>query len=141
MYFTHRFPLTSHIRGHMLSSEMALLHLSTYTQCVDTQKNKIDGSGQNPIDVHVPSYIVIFPAWPIFYKVSKENLWLFPLQPMNHSWVLTLQPTHTWSRLEFTGFPYEIHVSLCDLQVLIVVNTLIQTKKYINKFSRGHLGS
>ena len=31
---------------------MAILHLSTDTQCVGTQKDKMDGSGQNPIDVH-----------------------------------------------------------------------------------------
>ena len=50
----------------MLSYEMALLCLSTDTQCVDTQKDTMDWSGQNPMDVHVPSYILIFPALPIF---------------------------------------------------------------------------
>ena len=95
MYFNHWLPLTSHIRGNLLSYEMALLHLSSDTQCVGTKKDKMDGSGQNPIDVHVPSYIFIFPARLIFYKVIKDNLRLFPLQPANHSQLLTLQPVNT----------------------------------------------
>ena len=52
---------------------MALLRLSADTQCVGTQNEKMDGSGQNPIDVHVPSYILIMPTLPILYKVIKEN--------------------------------------------------------------------
>ena len=38
MYFGHLFPLTSHIRGHLLSSKMALLHLSADIHHVGTQK-------------------------------------------------------------------------------------------------------
>ena len=39
MYFSHRFPLTSHIRGHLLSTQMALLHLSANILYVGTQKD------------------------------------------------------------------------------------------------------
>ena len=39
MYFGHRFPLTSHIRGHLLSTQMALLHLSVNISYVGTQKD------------------------------------------------------------------------------------------------------
>ena len=39
MYFDHRFPLTSHIRGHMLSTQMALLLLSANIPYVGTQKD------------------------------------------------------------------------------------------------------
>ena len=60
-----------------------------------TQKDKMDGSGQIPIDVHVPSYIIIMPALPIFYRVIKDNSRLFSLQPTNHLRVLTLQPANT----------------------------------------------
>ena len=42
IYFGHHFPLTSHIRGNLLSSEMALLRPSSDTQCVDTQKDTMD---------------------------------------------------------------------------------------------------
>ena len=41
MYFGHRFPLTSHIRGHLLSSKMALLCLSDDIPHVGTQKDKL----------------------------------------------------------------------------------------------------
>ena len=39
MYFGHHFPLTSHIRGHLLSTQMALLRLSADIPYVGTQKN------------------------------------------------------------------------------------------------------
>ena len=39
MYFIHHFPLTSHIRGHLLSAKMALLHLSDGIHYVGTQKD------------------------------------------------------------------------------------------------------
>ena len=42
MYFGHRFPLISHIRGHLLSCKMALLHPSIDIQYVETQKEKLD---------------------------------------------------------------------------------------------------
>ena len=40
MYLVHRFPLTSHIRGHLLSAKMALLHSSIGIPHVGTQKDK-----------------------------------------------------------------------------------------------------
>ena len=55
----------------VLSGEMELLHLITDTICVGTQKDKTDGSGQILIDVHVPSYIDTFLAWPIFYNMIR----------------------------------------------------------------------
>ena len=39
MYFDHRFPLTSHIRGHLLSTQMALLRLSADISYVGAQKD------------------------------------------------------------------------------------------------------
>ena len=42
MYFSHRFPLNSYIRGHLLYYEMALLHLSTDTKCVSTENDNVD---------------------------------------------------------------------------------------------------
>ena len=39
MYFGHCFPLSSHIRGHMLSTQMALLFLSVEIPYVSTQKD------------------------------------------------------------------------------------------------------
>ena len=39
MYFSHCFPLTSHIRGHLLSTQMALLHPSANIPYVGTQKD------------------------------------------------------------------------------------------------------
>ena len=41
MYFSHCFPLTSHIRGHLLSAQMALLCSSTKILHVGTQKDKL----------------------------------------------------------------------------------------------------
>ena len=73
---------------------MALLRLSTDTQCVGTQKDKMDGSVQNPIYVNVPLYILIMPTLPIFYKVIKDNSRLFPLKSVNHYRVLTLKPVN-----------------------------------------------
>src|SRR5713226_6541939 len=52
MYFGHRFPLTSHIRGHLLSTQMALFHPSAdnslcwYTKGhfrIEVCQNTIDG--------------------------------------------------------------------------------------------------
>ena len=42
MYFGHCFPLTSHIKGHLLSTKMALLHLSADISRVGTQKDNLD---------------------------------------------------------------------------------------------------
>ena len=39
MYFGHRFPLTSHIREHLLSTQMALLHPSADISYVGAQKD------------------------------------------------------------------------------------------------------
>ena len=39
IYFGHHFPLTSHIRGHLLSTQMALLHPSADILYVGTQKD------------------------------------------------------------------------------------------------------
>ena len=39
MYFSHHFPLTSHIRGHMLSTQMAILHPSANIRFVGIQKD------------------------------------------------------------------------------------------------------
>ena len=39
MYFIHRLHLTSHIRGHLLSTQMALLHPSADIPYVGTQKD------------------------------------------------------------------------------------------------------
>ena len=41
MYFGHRFPLTSHIRVHLLSTKMALLRPSVDIPYVGTQKDKL----------------------------------------------------------------------------------------------------
>ena len=40
MYFGHRFPLTSHNRGHLLSAKTALLRLSADIPHVGIQKDK-----------------------------------------------------------------------------------------------------
>ena len=42
IYFGHRFPQTSHIRGHLLSTQMALLHPSADTSYVGTQRTLMD---------------------------------------------------------------------------------------------------
>ena len=39
LYFVHRFPLTSHIRGHLLSTQMALLRSGADIPYVGTQKD------------------------------------------------------------------------------------------------------
>ena len=41
MYFGHCFPLTSHIRGYLLSTQMALLCLSADIPYVGTQKDTL----------------------------------------------------------------------------------------------------
>ena len=41
-------------RDYMLYYEMALLHPSTDTECVGTQKDTMDGSFQKHIDEHMP---------------------------------------------------------------------------------------
>ena len=110
MYFGHRFPLTLHIRGHLLSCKLELRYLSTGTQCVGTQNDKMDRSDQNTIDGHDLWCIILLPSWPIFYKVMRVNSWLLPLQPANHLWLLTLQPMYTSLGLEFVGFHNESRV-------------------------------
>ena len=52
------------IDSHMLSCKMALLHPSTNIQYVETQKDKLDWSGQNTIDGNDYWYII---SWPVEY--------------------------------------------------------------------------
>ena len=103
MYFIHCFPLTSHIRGDLLSCKMELLHLSTYIQYVWTKKDKLDWSIQNTIDGHDCSYIISWPAEYIFIWTLGLHTWLFAQQPMCHTWVCALQlacTLNTWVSLK-----------------------------------------
>ena len=47
MYFGYPYPLTSHIKGHLLYLKMELLCLSNDTKCVVTQKDIMDRSIPN----------------------------------------------------------------------------------------------
>ena len=69
MYFGHHFPLTSHIRGHLLSTWMTPLHLNADIPHVGTQ-NDIYGLrvAQNTIDGLITKYIP---------HPSNWLLWLF----------------------------------------------------------------
>ena len=116
MYFGHRFPLTSHITGHLLSCKMGLLRPSTNTQCVSTQKDKMDRSGQNTIDGNDLWCIILLPYWIIFCMAIKVNTQLFSLQPAYHMWLLKLQITYIWSRLKSVGCLYESSVSYTTYQ-------------------------
>ena len=103
IYFGHLFPLTSHIRGHLLSAKMALLHLSADIHHVGTQKDNLDWSGQNTIDVHELWCIIFIPALYIFILSFGLNTRLFALQLARHTWLCALQPTytlHTWVPFE-----------------------------------------
>ena len=95
MYFDHCFPLTSHIRGHLLSSKMALLHLSADIHHVGTQKDNLDLSGQNTIDVHDLWCIIFRPALYIFILIFGFHTWLCALKLVCHMRLCALQPACT----------------------------------------------
>ena len=67
MYFGHHFPMTSHIRGHLLSCKMTLLRPSADIHYVDTQKDKLKWSRQNTIDVHDHWCMISRPSWYILF--------------------------------------------------------------------------
>ena len=87
MYFSHHFPLTSHIRGHLLSTQMALLRPSAdnslcwHTKChfrIEVFQNTIDGHGMR----------CIYPSTILPYYFSK--CWL----PYTNIFIET--HVHTW---------------------------------------------
>ena len=91
MYFSHRFPLTSHIRGNLLSCKMALLRPSTDIQYVGIHNYKLDWSSQNTIDGHDYWYIISWPAKYIFIWTLGLQMQLFAQQLACHTQVCTLQ--------------------------------------------------
>ena len=103
IYFFHHFPLTSHIRGHLLSAKMTLFHLSIDIQYIGIQKDKQDWSSQNTIDVNDWWYIISWPAQYIYFWISRLNTRVFALQPTCHTRVFALQPActlNTWVSLK-----------------------------------------
>ena len=82
MYFSHHFPLTSHIRGHMLSTQMALLHPSAnnslcwYTKGhfrIEVFLNNINGHDMRCIypSTSLPFYFSM--CWFPYMTISTET--------------------------------------------------------------------
>ena len=67
MYFGHHFPLTSHIRGHLLLSKMTLLHPSADIPLVGTQKNKLG--------LKWPKHYRC--AWPLMHYLQTSLIYLY----------------------------------------------------------------
>ena len=95
MYLCHCFPLTSHIRGHLLSAKMALLRLSVDIPHVGIQKESLDWSGLNTIDGRDLWCIFLRTALYIFIIDFGLHMRLSELQLVCHTWVFALQPTYT----------------------------------------------
>ena len=79
MYFSHHFPLTSHIRGHLLSTWMAPLCLSADIPHISTQKD-IYGLrvSQNTIDGLIMNYIHHPSSWLFLpFRYVNSCTWLF----------------------------------------------------------------
>ena len=73
MYFSHYFPLTSHMRGHLLSTQMALLHLSAENSlCWYTKGHLRIEICQNTIDGH--EMRCIYPSTSLPFYFSKYGL-------------------------------------------------------------------
>ena len=73
MYFGHHFPLTSHIRGHLLSTQMALLHSSANNSlCWYTKGHFRIEICQNTIDGHDMG--CIYPSTSLPFYFSKCRL-------------------------------------------------------------------
>ena len=111
MYFGHFFPLTSHIRGHLLYYETTLLHPSTDTKYVSAQKENVDWSGLNTIDGH--------DLWWIFLRL---DLYIFIMNFGLHMRLCALQPAYTCIR----EFPLSNSHVIREFRILIPVYTLIQ---------------
>ena len=109
MYFGHRFPLTSHIRGHLLSTKMALLHPSTDIPHVGTQKDNLDWSGLNTIDGHDLWCIFLRPALCIFIMDFGLHTWLCAFQLACHMQPFALQPMYACIREFPFSNPCVIH--------------------------------
>ena len=125
MYFGHRFPLTSHIRGHLLSAKMALLRLSTDIPHVGTQKDNLDWSGQNTIDAHDLWCIILKPALYIFILSFGLHIGLCALQPACHTWLCPLQPAYTFH----TQVPFDqpaCHMHLAYINTHVYPNSILK---------------
>ena len=85
MYFNHRFPLTSYIRGHLLYYEMALLHPSIDTKHVGTQNDIMDWSFLKSIDENNPKCTLFPSALLMFLMIFILHSRLFSLQVVSHS--------------------------------------------------------
>ena len=130
MYFGHHFPLTSHIRGHLLSSKMALLHPSTDIPHVGTQKENLDWSGQNTIDVHDLWFIIFIPSLYIFFLSFGMHTRLCALQLTCHMQLCALKPTYTLhTRVSFDQPTCHTHLSYINTHVY-----LNSTLKNINRY-------
>ena len=122
VYFSHRFPLTSHIRGHLLSTQMALLHPSAdnslcwYTKGhfrIEVCKTLYMGMTWDAFTIQPTCHFIFlcvdcrtwlyplklvyihgYPCWQLAYCTR-----LFPLQPMYrsiHGFPLEKLSCHTW---------------------------------------------
>ena len=120
MYFSHCFPLTSHIRWHLLLAKMALLYPSANIHHIDTKKDNLDWSGQNTIDLHDLWCIIFIPALYIFILSFGMHTWLCPLQLECHMWLFSLQPgytLHMW--VPFEKLVFHTRVSYINTHVYL----------------------
>ena len=122
MYFSHHFPLTSHIRGHLLSTQMALLRLSADIPYVGTQKDILGlkfaktlymGMNWDAFTLKTACYI-------IFLSVELHT-WLSPLQLAYRTRLSALKPAYISVRRFPLRNPHIIH----GLPISIVVYTLL----------------
>ena len=134
MYFGHRFPLTSHIRGHMLSTQMALLHLSADIPYVGTQKDILVFKFAKTLYMGMtwdaftlePTCHIIFLS--VEWHTGLSSLQLAYVRDYSHwqltycTWLSSLQPAYRSIR----GFPLRDSRVICRLPISIVVCILIQ---------------
>ena len=108
MYFGHRFPLTSHIRGNLLSAKMALLCPSANIPHVGTQKDKLG--------LKWPKHYRC--AWPLMHDLHTSLIYFYSKFWVAHatmciathmSYATMCIATHVY--LAYTSSLWETHVS------------------------------
>ena len=118
MFFGHRFPLTSHIRGHLLSTWMALLRPSADIPHVGTQKD-IYGLrvAQNTIDGLIMNYIHHPSSWlflPFSYVKSYTRLSIYATRMLYASTGCCMLRIDVYA-----GYPHSNSRVIRELPVLI----------------------
>ena len=130
MYFCHHFPLNSHIRGHLLSSQMALLRPSADILHVGTQKDKLGLKWSKYYRwawprMHYPQNIFVY----IFYKCWFAYVTICIANCVPYMIICIATHVHLCTRVSFEQLACHMRVSYINSRAHLV-STLKNIKQY-----------